>query len=295
MFHKLFEPLHTTSAVTGKWCVVRACMDMAAQEWLNVGVVFRQSDGSHHVRLINNMDGLRCLYDADTAENLRFLLDQAEHALEIQAPLPDGWNIALGPERFVQGASAQAVLSDLFTRLVPLGKHQLADRADREDHQHATMNVRKTVRQLLASHLQLAKNATPEFWRREPYAVRRDGAEVQMDVQIMATDRGLNLHGAVASAWYKTKYHRHASLSQAVNAVTMAHEAFPSSTNVLYLLQPPPSEATLSPSDHQAIAKDIESSQWLLQQRKATLVLVQSETEMAATILRDLQLLPAVH
>lgn len=288
----LNRPTPAAQQTAGYWRTVRLCVDLAAQEWLNVGVTFQGMDGSRQSRLIHNLAGIRCLYDADTVESARFLLDQAESALENAARIPDGWNIALGPEKFVQGTSANAIVESLFHRMVPLARHQQADRTDHEEHPHATMNVRKTVRQLLNRHLSLAQGATPDFWRRAPMPVSRDGTDIQMDVQIVATARNLYLHGAVASAWYKTRYHRNASLSQAVNAMTTACQAFPQSHNVLYLLKPPAGARTLSDTDHRAIAQDIETSQWLLQQQNATLKVAQSESEMVRAILQDLEMLP---
>lgn len=293
MFSQLFNQKPISAApVAGHWRLVQLCVDQATQEWLNVGIAFYGVDGERGFRLISNLSGIRCLYDADAADSARFALDQAEYALEEAILIPIGWNIALGPEKFVQGVSINAILDGLFSRLVPLGRHQTPDRADSEDHQHATMSVRRTVRLLLNQHLELAKNAVPEFWRRNPTPVQRDGAEIQMDVQIIASERGMYLHGSVASAWYKTKYHRSASLSQAVNAITTACQAHPQSSNVLYLLKPPSGVKALSDADHQAIAQDIESSQWLLEQHNARLEVVQSEQAMARSILRDLRHLP---
>lgn len=291
MFQQLFKShRNSTAVVKGRWCLVRACVDMAAQEWLNVGVIFYEDNGVTHTKFITNLSGIQCIYDEDAADSLRFLLDQAEYAIETNTRIPDGWNVALSQERFVQGSSVQSIVDDLFMRLVPLGKHQLADRTDREEHQHATKNVRRTVRQLLASHLNLAKSATPEFWRKTPYPVQRDGTDVSLDLQIVANNHGLSLHGAVTSAWYKTKYHRTASLSQAVNAINTSHTAFPKSNNFLYLLKPPTSVNTLSSSDHREITKEIEASQWMLQKHHATLRLAGSEAEMALMILQDLHL-----
>lgn len=282
-----------TQNITGHWQVVRVCVDLAAQEWLNVGVVFRDAQGERHFRLISNLAGIRNLYDDDAAESVRFLLDQAEFALEEDAPIPAGWNVSLGPAKFVRGSSIQSIVDNLFERMVPLGKHQLEiNRVDREDHPHATLNVRRTVRQLLNLHLHLAKNAAPEFWRREPIPIHRDGATIQMDIQIEATASSPFLHGSIASAWYKTKYHRNASLSQAVNAMTTASEAFPDSRKVLYLLQPPSEIRALSQDDYQAIAQDIETSAWLLQRHSAELKISQSESDMAYQILKDLDLIP---
>lgn len=291
MLAQLFDAHPAAPKACGHWSVLRLCVDLATQEWLNVGVVIDSDDGSRHYRLLNNLAGLRCLYNDDAVESARFLLDQAEHMLETGEPIPNGWHIALSTPKYVQGTGAQAMVDKLFVRMVPMGLHQLAQREDREDHPHATMSVRKTVRQLLNKHLRLAKTDTPEFWRRSATTVHRNGSDVLMDVQVVAHAHGVPTHGAVASAWYKTRYHRSASLSQAVNAITTASQAFPQSNNVLYLLRPPAGASTLTATDHQAIAQDIESSHWLLRQHDATLAVAQSETEMAHAILRDLHML----
>lgn len=294
MLTQLFSAPPAPPKACGQWSVLRLCVDLATQEWLNVGIVLDGDNGTRQYRLLTHLAGLRCLYNDDAVESARFLLDQAEHMLETGAPIPHGWHIATSAPKYIQGTDEQAMVDTLFARMVPMGMHQLPQREDREDHPHATMSVRKTVRQLLNKHLQLAKTATPEFWRNSPTTVQRQGAEVLMDLQVVDSAQGVHTHGAVASAWYKTRYHRNASLSQAVNAVSTASEAYPRSHNVLYLLRPPPGAGTLTARDHQAIAQDIESSQWLLRQRDATLKVASSETEMAQAILRDLHRLPEV-
>lgn len=295
MLAQLFDAPPAPPKACGYWSVLRLCVDLATQEWLNVGVVLdAENGGARQYRLLSNLSGLRCLYNDDAVESARFLLDQAEHMLETGAPIPHGWHIALSPPKFAQGPDAQTMVDKLFARMVPMGLHQLAQREDREDHPHATMSVRKTVRQLLNKHLQLAKSDTPEFWRRSPTSTQRNGSGVLMDLQIVAHTQGALIHGAVASAWYKTRYHRNASLSQAVNAMTTASQAYPQSNNVLYLLRPPAGAGTLTAADHQAIAQDIESSRWLLHQHEATLKTANSEAEMAQTILRDLHMLQEV-
>lgn len=283
--------------VTGHWRTVRMCLDLAAQEWLNIGIVLRTSSGETQHRMLSSFAGLRCIYDADAVDTAQFLVDQVEHAIEAEVPIPAGWNITLGPEKFIRGNTADSILTGLFTRLVPLGRHQLdpAVRIDREDHPHATQNVRVEVRKLLTKHLQIAKNAHPDFWYSKPVPMHRDGTVIKMDVQIVANNVGSVIHGAVASAWYKTSYHRSASLNQAVNAITTACEAYPDSRNVLYLLRPPEKVSTLSEQDYEAIALDIESSRWLLQKHGAELKIAQEVPEIARTILNDLGLVHEVH
>lgn len=276
--------------ITGHWQVVRMCLDSAAQEWLNVGIVFREQDGRAHWKLLKNLSGVRCLYDEDAADTVRFILDQAAYAFEVGAPIPAGWNVTLGPERFVRGRSADEILGGLFGRVVSLGRHQTdqADRVDREDHRHATVNVRATVRRLINEHLKLARNATPEFWRTRPLTTQRDGAALQVDLQIAASVGNTTLHGAVASAWYKTQYHRNASLSQAANAIAAACQAFPNSRNVLYLLQPPADSSALTEKEHTAIGTEIGTMRWLLERHGGELRIARAEESIAHDILIDL-------
>lgn len=282
--------------VTGHWRAVRICLDLATQEWLNVGVVLRTPGGETHHRLLTNFAGFRCIYDDDAADAARFLLDQAEFAIEAEKPFPTGWNVSFGPEKFVRGNTIDSILTGLFSRLVPLGRHQLdpTARIDREDHPHATQNVRVEVRKLLTKHLQIAKSAPPDFWYARPVPMHRDGAVIKMDVQIVANNSHGIVHGAIASAWYKTSYHRSASLNQAVNAVTTACEAFPGSHNVLYILRPPEKVSSLSDSDYEAIDLDIESSRWLLLKHGAELKIAREVPDIARTILKDLELIPDV-
>ncbi|MGP1682283.1 MAG: hypothetical protein ACTS8S_08160, partial [Giesbergeria sp.] len=214
--------------------------------------------------------------------------------LETGAPVPNGWHIALGAPKFVQGKSREAIVDNLFARVVPMARHEQTVREDREEHPHSTKSVRKTVRELINRQLSLAKTAVPDFWRRSPMAIHRDGVDVFLDLQVVATDSGQQTFGAVASAWYKTAYHRNASLSQAVNAVTTASQAFPNSRNVLYLLRPPAGGGSLTPSERRDVEKDISSSNWLLQQRRASLSVADSEAEIAQSILGDLGMLAPI-
>lgn len=282
-------------STTGHWQVVRMCVDQPTQEWLNVGIFFRASDGQTHWQLLENFNGMRCLYDEDAADNARFLLEQAEYAFETGQALPDGWHLTLGPTKFVRGLStADEVVASLFNRMVPLGQHQkgTAGRIDREDHPHATLNVRSTVRRLINQHLQLAHSATPDFWHRAPLHLQRNNAALRIDVQIASRVGNLPIHGAVASAWYKTHYHRKASLSSATAATMAACQAFPDGQNLLYLLQPPKHTPGISLQNHKDIAEEIGTCKWLLEQHGAKVRVTAEERAMAHDILRDLRMLP---
>lgn len=280
------RPIRPNLTASGKWCAIRMCLDLSAQEWLNIGVVlYPNGDDAPTIRLLQNFAGLKCIYDTDAADNARFLADQIEFALHEGKKLPKDWNIQLSPAMFIRGSSKQQMVDDLFDRIVPLGKHERGvDRPDREDHQHATQSLRSNVRKLLSRHLQLA-NKAPDFWRAAPTSMMLEDSNIQIDLQIVDSKEKVN--GAVVSAWYKTKYHRNASLTSGANAMSMAREAFPNHRNILYLLQPPSHVMSLSKEDHHGIQADIDSVAWLVNKHNADLKILKSDRDITLSILED--------
>lgn len=282
----LLTPKASHTGVSGMWQLVRLSLDPATGEQLNVGVTFTDREsGEITTRMLANVAALRCLYNDDLAEDAAFLIDQAEHAIEQGVDLPVNWNVSLSLPLFVRGSSAKSVVDDLFTRLVPLGaKETTPERLDTDDHLHATRNVRKTVRTLLTRHLNL--KSAPDFWRAKPVETVQGGRPVRVDVQIEARDTGIPLHGTIASAWYKTQYHRNAYLDKGATAMMMATELFPRDRNVMYLLCPSQRDGFDAKEINQ-IESDIASIKWLVEQKKASLAVFESERLMAQRILAD--------
>jgi hypothetical protein len=144
-------------------------------------------------------------------------------------------------------------------------------------------------------HLNLARRGVPDFWRTKPTVVQRTNVSLQVDLQIESKIDGAQLYGAVASAWYKTLYHRNASLSQATTAVAAACQAFPNSRRVLYVLQPPSNVSALSAEDHAAIEAEIGTNRWMLEQYGGEVHIAHGEQGIAHSILDDLGLMPRMH
>ncbi|WP_156955244.1 hypothetical protein [Polaromonas glacialis] len=271
----------------GIWQVARLCLDRATGEQLNVGVVFTDHQGGGITsRFLSNLSGLRCLYNDDMADDAGFLIDQAEQALGQGVRIPSGWNISLGEPLFVRGETPQSIVDSMFKRMVPLGSREnAAERLDGDDHAHTTRNVRKTVRELLSKHMHSKK--APEFWRAAPVVSAQDGGEVQIDLQIFGAGKEGDYRGSIASAWYKTHYHRSAYLDRAANAVLKAREVYPSASNIMYLLQPLDIEG-FTRADMGVIQKEIDGLSWLLKKSGAKLHAFSSERAMAQNILEDM-------
>jgi hypothetical protein len=271
----------------GVWQLARLCLDRATGEQLNVGVVFT----SHHngdvtTRFLRNVAGLRCLYNDDMADDAAFLIDQAEQALEQGARVPSNWNITLSAPLFVRGESAEVIVQNMYQRMVPLGlRESVTERLDTDDHSHTTANVRNTVRKLLCQHMHTKK--APEFWRSFPVVSPQDGGEVQIDLQIFGAGKKGNYRGSIASAWYKTQYHRSAYLDKAASAVLKAQKVYPDANNIMYLLQPLDIEG-FTKADMEVIQKEIDSTSWLLKKNGAKLAPFSSESAMTRSILEDM-------
>lgn len=267
--------------------MARLALDPATGEQLNIGIVFRaHATQKTSTRFLRNVAGLRSLYGDDLAEDAAFLIDQAEQAIEQGIPLPAQWNVSLGVPLFVRGATSQSIVDDLFSRIVPLGaKESISERLDSDDHMHATRNVRATVRRLLTKHLQSSKS--PEFWRSQPIEATKDNHTVRLDVQIDGAGKNGMLHGTIASAWYKSKYHRSAYMDKGANAIVTAAKLFGNSTNVMYLLAPTTHDG-FSATELKDIEADIASAKWLISQESAKLAVFTSEKQMAHNILEDL-------
>ena len=275
------------SKAEGVWQIARLCLDRATGEQLNVGVVFTDhKDGGITSRFLSNLSGLRCLYDDDMADDAGFLIDQAEQALTQGVHIPSGWNVSLGDALFVRGETPQTIVDSMFKRMVPLGSREsTAERLDSDDHAHTTRNVRKTVRELLKKHMNSKK--APEFWRAAPVVSAQDGEEVQIDLQIFGAGKKGDYRGSIASAWYKTQYHRSAYLDRAANAVLKAREVYPGASNIMYLLQPQDIEG-FTKADMGVIQKEIDGLSWLLKKSNAKLQAFSSERAMAQRILEDM-------
>jgi hypothetical protein len=285
--HQLLDQPTATAKTQGMWQLARLCLDSAVGEQINVGVVFT-ADGEERpeCRFVSDLSGLRCLYNDDVVNDAAFLIDQAEQALEQLGKLPQGWNVSLTRPLFVRGDSSASIIGDLYQRLVPLGMREASpERLDSDDHSHTTRNVRKTVRNLMRLHLNLS--AAPPFWRASPLETRQDGAKVLLDLQIVGSAKGTEVRGSIASAWYKTQYHRGAYLDKAANALLTAKEVTPNAKGVLYLLQPGPHDDFTS-TELAAIRDDIDGKTWLLKKSGASLAAFSTERAMAHAILEDM-------
>lgn len=125
-----------TSNVAGKWQAIKFCPDIATDEWLNVGVYFQSNAGSRYVKMLDDFDRIKCLYDNRIAEDdLLILLEKMEEALRFGGA--DKLNEIFYPYGqinellFAAGDSVDSIVSNFYESVVTLGrprKNKLAER-----------------------------------------------------------------------------------------------------------------------------------------------------------------------
>jgi len=283
--HRLLNKPKSPVKTEATWQVARLELDQATGERLNVGIVVTSESRTVAYRFLQNLSALRCLYNADQFEDAAFLIDQAEQCLESGQRLPEGWNITLSEPLFARGASLQAIADELYQRLVPLAaREQREEHLDNDDHPHATRNVKATVRKLLAKHLHIKES--PEWWHSRPVLQTVSGRSIRAEIQVLAPSPAGLITGTVASAWYKTEYHRNASLDKAIAAALTAAKLFPSATNRVYLLEPTLADG-FNAGEIETIQASIESVRYLAQDQKADVAVFSTERAIAQRILED--------
>jgi len=114
-------------------------------ELLNIGVVFVDSAGVNHVRMLDYFDRLKCLYNSKFANEAKFLVDVTKEALLAHVELPAS-NVVLSEQKFASGESPEKVIGELYSATVPLGASRRAERiADARPIAVSTDSVREVV------------------------------------------------------------------------------------------------------------------------------------------------------
>ena len=107
-------------AFKGQWQRIVWTPDLGAGEQLNIGVMVKDDKGGAHIKLVESVSRVLCLYDQHAADELKFLirvLKSTQHREGFNLPSP---NISFGPTAEVRGPSVKTVLDDLFHRCVPM-------------------------------------------------------------------------------------------------------------------------------------------------------------------------------
>lgn len=122
---ELFENLAPAENVQGSWFTARWQPDLAAGEFLNIGVGFVSSDGEFSLRLLQDFDRLHCLYDSKNIEFHADLACRVVAELLYKDPTRRGQltaGISIQDKGFAQGSDIDSIVDRLFDDVVTLGR-----------------------------------------------------------------------------------------------------------------------------------------------------------------------------
>lgn len=114
------------SPVEGIWQNIRWMPSLSTGEVLNLGVLFVANDGTRHVRLLDSVERIKCMYEATVAQDARFLLTVIEGALRTGGEVPTP-HVILSEGKYASGPSLQEVVDGLFRHTVPLARPRRED------------------------------------------------------------------------------------------------------------------------------------------------------------------------
>lgn len=216
----LLEPAHMQ---LGSWRSIQLCLDKAAGELINIGVLL-EVDGEKNWRLLEDTQGIKAIYGAAGESNVKFLLRQVEEILKNDQSFPLNWNVRLGPSLFANCHDIESLTQSLYKRVVSVSRFTQETVSRDVDSSLGTTELRRRVRSIIKSKYQ---NEIPDFWQDYPIKLEgSDGRESSLDLQIWtpADHYSKGFAACVSSAWYKSKFYRESSLNSSFKTLSEAKQ-----------------------------------------------------------------------
>ena len=229
-------PQGVTNQVTGQWQAIRLCPDIAADEWLNVGVFFQASTGSRYVKMLDNFERLQCLYDKELSEHdLYVMFEHMEETLTRYGV--EALNNSFAPHSHVNnllyaaGDSVESILDGFYKTVVTLGKPRTKKHIERFSYVSNT-KLRTAIFDKMLNRMPMLAEATIQY---NPFTVHID-KERYIDTHISLV--GPKALGHVASAYHKSSVVIENHIMQAVSELTIARNYSDRKTATLSILTP---------------------------------------------------------
>jgi hypothetical protein len=248
------------SPTDGKWHAIQLCPNPAADERINVGVVYI-SKGRTHYRLVENMAGLKCLYGEEGLENAQFLLKLVQETLaagELKSPAAQ---IQIGPASYAAGDKPESVVDRIFHEVVTVGRHHTDVRVVAAE-DTPTLRNRTVRKRIVAEMFKLSPAIVKKVVADKPFRVRApDHEEHEIDIPLRAPGR----FGSIVSAAYRSASPRRTGLYAAFMDLSTARQYVDRTENGrLFVLR----EETFPESLQREIDNDIDDIGWRLKKIK---------------------------
>lgn len=121
----IFSDIAESNSLTGNWFLIQWTPDAATSEKLNIGVGFRDREGSVSVKTIREFNRLGCLYDNKSYEyHAEMACAVVQEALEKNSFnfFDYNRNVQILDKGFAQGETEDSILERLYKEVVTLGR-----------------------------------------------------------------------------------------------------------------------------------------------------------------------------
>lgn len=266
----------------GEWFAMRWQPDIATDEILNVGVVFRERDsGRVTIKTLDYWDRLDCLFGDVAREQLEFLLEIESSQIRYGLQVPSSANMKFSQPRLARGESAGEIIDRLYDRVVTLGRKRKAQRDEPRFQGISTDQLQRYVYNELHVrtpflHERLTSNTT---------VIPPEGKEHRMDVSFLAP----GLIGNVVSTVYKDI--RTASF-YLLEATTRLEAAAKSRTEIpydddvkLFVLTPSKHSPGISKAEVDSIRRQIDEQMFRVQKTGIEIIAEDTKTALANEVI----------
>ncbi|MNY93326.1 hypothetical protein D3C78_97360 [compost metagenome] len=106
--------------VKGEWSLIQWNPDIATDEFFNIGVYFCQNE-NFSFKMLDYFNRVNCLYDEDTAEHLKQIIDLYATSME-NGCMDFSEQIKVVNKGIAKGKDEQAILERLYSRAITLGR-----------------------------------------------------------------------------------------------------------------------------------------------------------------------------
>src|ERR1051325_7254539 len=158
----LFDGVAAAQApIEGTWRSIQFSPNPAADERLNIGVIFFAKNNHRYYRILDSVLPIRCLYGTEGQDNFAFVLHLLHETLEKEDLASPSPQIVFGQPSFASGEEGQAIVDRLFLEVVTLARHRPIESDDESTSAVANSRLRRRV---FAEMQRISAEATKRLW-----------------------------------------------------------------------------------------------------------------------------------
>ena len=270
----------TRAPAEGTWRAIQFSPNPAADERLNIGVIFLDKGNKRYFRVLDSVLPIRCLYGSEAQDNFQFVLQLLRESLEregdLVSPSPQ---IVLGPPSFAAGEAGQSIVDRLYPEVVTLARHRpVVD----DDEAVPALGNAKLRKRVFDEMQRISATMAKRLWAPEPFVVKAAKVEHKLDIPLRAAKR----FGSLVSARYVTLASRRNSLLSAFADLATARQFVDhDEKGALFILRAPTDGVRFTETVQSLIDVEVDEVAWRLAKIKVTVSPADSEHRLAQDII----------